>query len=678
MRSHKTFQTQLKQVALATLIITSCPLIAQNLGSKGSARTLNTNTNSERAQKALLNAPAPREINIDFLNSLGAYFHDSKEHELIPLLESMGVDTLNSHPELLFLLGLAYQSNYQFEDAISTLRKSKSIFSPNQLKKITPSEAVYDQVNSLNRNWVTEKGEVKFMDRIIEKKINECNNAIVLSATPKKVKISNPGKSVNSEFVDFGPVFRKSDSTLFFTSRRPETVGGNTFNDQDEYYEDIYFASKKSTSWESAKNIGRPLNGRKHDAVVGATSGGDTLFVYCGRNGGNLLYSTLDEDGKYLRPRKIGNVVNSEFTERSLTMSPNQQFIVFERDNDPSGLGGGDLYQSRHLGNDEWSEPMNLGQPINTEFDEDAAFLAEDGKTLFFSSKGHNSMGGFDIFYSVRENGKWSTPKNMGTPVNSPKDDIYFNMSPKKDLGYFSSNRKSSMGQMDIFKAEFNPAPKIELITLKGNVTNNTTNESEIAYVTIRERKKSTQPLIEEALVIGNYFSRLEAGKTYRISAKAEGFEEFYRTLTIPSNTFKQTISLDIALIPEGKPKFNDGLFAYNKSRLSSSHKEELSAIARHMKKNENLILRIEGHADNVGSKSYNLKLSEDRAQKAYKYLVRQGITTDRLSWKAFGELEPVAPNTIGGDDNPLGRALNRRNEFVFSWDIEVYELVKE
>ena len=661
----------LRSLALSITLLISIPLFSQNLGTKSSAVILNDNTKSEKAERALLNAPAPRELDLDFINSLNDYFQNSKEQELIPLFESMGVDTLNTHPELLFMLGLAYQSNYQFKKAIATFKKSKNTFSQKQLEILQPSQVIYDQVNSLNRNWVTEKGEVKFMNRVIEKKIEECKNAIALSSEPKKAIVTNPGNAVNSQYIDFGPVFRKSDSTMFFTSRRPETIGGNTFNKNGDYYEDIYVASKKNGKWTETENIGRPVNGRKHDAVVGATSDGDTLFVYCGRNGGNLHYTVLDEDGKYQQPIKIGNVVNSEFTERSLTMSPDQQLIVFERDNDPNGFGGGDLYQSSHLGNDEWTEPINLGQTINTEFDEDGAFLAEDGKTLYFSSKGHNSMGGFDIFYSIRENGKWSSPVNMGAPINSPKDDIYFNISQKKALGYFSSNRKSSLGRMDIFKAKFDTTPDVNYIVLKGNVLNALTRKEISANLTIKDRNNQDVILVEDAFINGNYLARLASGKIYRIEVKSIGFEKFFRTLTLPEKATKKNIKMDIELMPVGKPQADFGLFAFDKSKLTRAHKKELDAIAVQMKNNQALLLRIEGHSDNKGPEDYNLDLSRKRAERAYSYLVKKkGILEDRLSWRGFGESNPVAPNKINGKDNPAGRELNRRNEFVFSWDL--------
>lgn len=648
---------------------------AQNLGSRDASQNLNSNTEIEIARQVLLNTPAPRDISVDLMSVIHSSFRDSKEQELLPIFESLEPHTLNAHPELIFLMGMAQHSNYEFQKAIISFKKCKELLNQSLLSNISTSEVIYELVLALNKNWVDAEGNILDMDKVLEKKITECYNAISLNAKPQDVKITNPGSAINSEYADFGPVFRKGDSTLFFTSRRPQSIGNNTYNTYGEYYEDIYIATRHDGSWRDPENIGRPINGRSHEAVVGMSHSGDTMFVFSGRFGGDILFSTLKDDGDYGRPERFSYAINSEQTERSLTISPDQKFVVYQREDDSNGFGGGDLYLSQKLKNGEWSESFNLGKTINTEFDEDGIYLAEDGKTLYFSSKGHNSMGGYDIFYTTLKDGKWSSPRNMGAPINSPKDDIYFSMNHSKNFGYFSSNRQSTLGSMDIFKADFNVAPKKTYVALSGRVVNSTSNIPITATIRIENTNDSDHQLIENAAIEGNYFAHLEAGKDYRIEVKADGFENYYRTLSIPKEEQENTMSMDIMLVPFSKTDFNHGLFAYDKSELTESHKNELDAIANEMYRNKSLLLRIEGHADHNGSKSYNLELSKKRAQRAYDYLVDKGLSTDRLSWVAFGEQHPVAPNELEGKDNPDGRQLNRRNEFVITWRTQTEEV---
>ncbi|MBC7863580.1 MAG: PD40 domain-containing protein, partial [Bacteroidia bacterium] len=240
----------------------------------------------------------------------------------------------------------------------------------------------------------------------------------------------------------------------YFTSRRPGSTGNKT-DAYAEYFEDIYESTLNGTTWSTPKNLGAPVNSENHDACSGLTAEGHTLLIY--RPGKTFLTGDIyscDFDGtKWSAPVALDKEVDSDkWQEPSACYSPDGNTLYFSS-NRPGGFGGKDIYYVEKLPNGKWGKTLNLGPQINTPYDEDAPFIHPDGKRLFFSSTGHENMGGYDVFYSVIDsNLTFSKPVNMGYPLNTVDDDIYFVVTGNGNTGYISSDREGGLGEADIYK----------------------------------------------------------------------------------------------------------------------------------------------------------------------------------------------------------------------------------
>ncbi|MFM1931297.1 MAG: peptidoglycan-associated lipoprotein OmpA family [Bacteroidota bacterium] len=280
--------------------------------------------------------------------------------------------------------------------------------------------------------------------------------AIVSLATPVDVAITNVGPGINTSWKEYVPVITPDGKNIYFTSRRPDSTA-RLKDDNGEYFEDVYHATKDSTGWNKAINIGQPVNSETHDATVSISADGKTMIIY--RTNENLtggdLYLTTFKGGKWSKPEKLNDRINSNYQEASASLSPDKQILYFSS-NRPGGYGGKDLYRVRRLPNGEWSLPKNLGPSINTAYDEDAPYMDADGITLYFASKGHTTIGGYDLFRSTRtEEEVWTQPENLGYPVNTVDDDIFLAVDKGGKIGYFASERPGGYGALDIYSIDF-------------------------------------------------------------------------------------------------------------------------------------------------------------------------------------------------------------------------------
>ena len=264
-------------------------------------------------------------------------------------------------------------------------------------------------------------------------------NAKRLLAAPLNVTLHNLGDSINTEYPEYSPVITADEQVLYYTTRRPTTTGGDRAPD-GMYYEDIVVSYKDLNGiWSKPTSISPFINSQGHEATVSLTPDGQTLIIYRGDVGnGDLFYSSFD--GKdWTIPQKFGSNINTEFWETHACLSRDQQTLYFVSDR-PGGLGGRDIYRCVKLPNGQWSLATNVGAPINTPFDEDGPFLGADGITFYFASQGDQSMGGFDIMFSIiDDNGKFSEPFNMGSPINTTDDDAFYVATPDNKRFYLSS-----------------------------------------------------------------------------------------------------------------------------------------------------------------------------------------------------------------------------------------------
>ena len=615
---------------------------------------------------------------------------------------------------------------------------------------------------------ITGKEEEKTSD--VDKKIQECRNGIGFmkdtlrfSKLPDSLryKIVNLGPEVNSQYVDYHPVISADESILFFTSRRDNTTGGGIDSYDGKYFEDIYVSNNEKGMWTDAKNLGEPINiSNQHDATCGISVDGQKLYVYKddGYNGTGNIYECLQNGHAWSEPKKLPSSINTKNHESSASLAPDGKTLYFCSENPEGnkGIGSHDIFKITQIILDDkpvWGEPENLGSIINTEYDERTVFIHPDGKTLYFSSQGHNSMGGYDLFKSVYSDSlkAWSKPLDLGYPVNTPDDDVDFVVSASGLHAYYASIRPEGFGEKDIYRVTLPADTTVYLTLVKGNVTDESDNPvgSRIEIIDVKTGK--TVSVQESNSATGKFLVSLPSGKNYKMKVTANGYYPHEEAFNIPKGEkFKEldvniklkrkeqfvdfegavvdengkplkakieivnnatgevilrttadklgkyaskfkagknygmTISADGYLfesinldIPPGKEKLklppiklkkieagknivlNNIFFDFDKASLRPDSKPELERVVTVLKDNPSMKIEISGHTDNKGSATYNLKLSESRSKSVVDYLVSRGIERNRLTFKGYGFLKPIASN-----DTEEGRQQNRRTEF--------------
>jgi len=568
--------------------------------------------------------------------------------------------------DLHYLLGQAFHLNLEFDKAISEYKTYKELLSPLNLAKYTKE---------------------------IEKKIIEATNGKELIKNPVRVFIDNLGNTVNTIYPEYSPIINADESMMVFTSSRDNTTGGKKDPFDSKYFEDVYISSNIGGTWSAPINPGKPLNSRLHDASVGLSPDGQVLQIYKGRKRGGDIYECKLKGKKWSKPDKLSKSINSKYHESSASFGPDGRTLYFVS-NRPGGYGEGDIYMTKKNNKGRWTKPVNLGPIINTEYSEEGVFMHPDGKTLYFSSKGHKTMGGYDIFKSVFENGQWSEPENIGYPINTPDDDVFFTISANGLHGYYSSAMAGGYGGQDIYMITFmgpekpvinnnednllaslakpvsetviEPTVEIKsnkLTLLKGTIVDDISSSPLKAIIDLTDNvRNEVIASFESNSATGKYLVSLPSGVNYGIAVKADGYLFHSENFDIPAATGYNEIVKDIRMkkIEVGnKIVLNNIFFDFDKATLRPESKSELDRLSKMLSDMPTLKIEISGHTDNIGSAAYNKTLSENRAKSVVDYLVNNKIASDRLTYKGYGFDQPIAPN-----DTKEGRQQNRRTEF--------------
>lgn len=360
--------------------------------------------------------------------------------------------------------------------------------------------------------------------------IAKCNTAMLMeSNTDKTLQIKNLGNSVNTEYAEYAPLIPAEGNFLIFTSRRKNPVWTQT-DPLGDQYEDIYISKRNGEEWLQPVMFDTTINTSVHDACTGLSADGERLLIY--RTSKDLrsgdIYESLFGSDKWGSPKMLGSIVNDpEFLETSACYSPDGSMIFFSS-NREGGFGGKDLYSVKKLPNGTWGQPFNLGSSINTPYNEDAPFVHPAANVLYFSSEGHTNMGGYDIFKSsFDEAGVFQKPENMGSPVNTVDDDIFFVLSTDASTGYLSSEREGGYGSQDIYSVYF-PVNNVPLNVYNIHVFDESgavINAVDIVLTDMVQKK-----------IYGMYKSNTKTGKvmvisppeaSYRIAIQAEGHDPY-------------------------------------------------------------------------------------------------------------------------------------------------------
>jgi hypothetical protein len=392
-------------------------------------------------------------------------------------------------------------------------------------------------------------GDRAFSDEQINLHLEYIDNAQRLMQTPVDVHIYNIGDSVNTIYPDYGPLIPADESFMIFTSRR-EGSTGNKVGPYKKYYEDIYIAQNVNGKFEQTKNIGIPVNTTTHDAAVGLSADGKTLIIYKTnrQQTGGDLYMSNKVDDVWTKPKKLSEMINSDFQEPSATLSPDGNVMYFSSTR-PGGYGGRDIYRAIKLGNGNWSLPMNLGSNINTEHDEDGPFIHPDGNTLYFSSKGHKSMGGYDIFKSEFKNGYWSIPQNLGYPINSVDNDIYFVLAANGKRGYYSSFNEADSANHDIYVVSFETDLQ-QLKIIKGKVLSASDKTPLVAKIKLIDDENNVEGEFNSNELNGNYIVLVKPDRNYKMTIEADGYEMQTENLLFDGGRLIKEVAKEINLEP--------------------------------------------------------------------------------------------------------------------------------
>ncbi|MFN6944255.1 MAG: OmpA family protein [Cytophagaceae bacterium] len=526
--------------------------------------------------------------------------------------------------EMYYTLARTYHLNHKFNEAIDAYQKSD----PGNTNK-----------------------------RVISKHIKECQFGNKYLFEPTKAKVTNAGKIINTEHREYLPYITADLSRMYFTSRRPGSTGGKKAPD-GQYFEDVYTSVNKGGAWDTPENVGPPINGDGHDACIGISADGQTMFVYKGSNGGDIYVSEL-KGNKWGIPKPLE--INSPFFESSACISPDGRILFFVMARDY--LSNKDIYMCSRTVGGNWSKPRKL--PFNTEYDEDAPFMHPDGKTLYFSSKGHTSMGGYDVFKTTMQaNGTWSEPENLGYPINTAGEDVYFVLSADGKIGFYASDREGGFGRHDIYSIRMPVSGRTpELALLKGSVKDGNTGKPIEAEITITDNtNRELIARFRSNAASGEYLMSLPSGRNYNIAVEKPGYAFFSENINInPTDGYKELIN-DIKLMPMksgSKVVLKNIFFDTGKNELRTESITELQRLAKLLKEHTSVRIEVSGHTDNVGNADLNMALSEKRAKAVYDYLIQNGIPAARLKFKGYGSLQPIDSN-----ETPEGRQNNRRTEF--------------
>ncbi|MDQ3111902.1 MAG: hypothetical protein M3R17_18605 [Bacteroidota bacterium] len=450
-----------------------------------------------------------------------AYFHlqlgicylhkkDQKELAIVELEKAK-----SQEPEIEridFYLGQAYHLNYFFDKAIAQFNLS------------------------LSNDNLNEKEQLE-----IKHYIDFCVNGIILCKDTAAVEIKNAGDPINTQNAEYVPVITIDESTLIFTYRGEKSTGGLLdlkFNPDStgDYYEDIMVSERVGDHWQSPEPISNNINTKGHDATVALSNDGQMLFIFKSttQDGGDIFVSMLN-GSTWSTPERLGANINTPKNwEGSCSLSSDGNILYFASDR-PGGLGGRDIYFSRKQPDGQWGPAENMGPGINTVYNDDSPFIHPDGINLFFSSEGHTSMGGYDLFYTTYKNGKWKVPVNLGFPINTPSSERFYTLTADGGTGYYSSDQKGGFGQQDIYTVSpgFQGEPPIlalvvGFITLDGNPVDAKINVSDSANGNIYANYHSNGSS-------GKYLIALRPGNTYKVAIEVEGADAYFEYVNVKS-----------------------------------------------------------------------------------------------------------------------------------------------
>lgn len=560
------------------------------------------------------------------------------------------------------LLGQVYIKTSNLQEAENTYLKLYEINNEYwvlyfELGNITFEMMKYDSAKQWYTTFLKFRNIPESEKAEAEKQLKSCDFAKNAIKNPVKFSPVNLGKGVNSFLSEYFPTLTADEQTMFFT-----------FMDS-RHQEDFLISTYENGNWTDAINMGAPINTPENEGASTISADGQYLFFTACQNPLNVgscdLWLTFLKGDKWQPPIHMPDNINSKDKETQPSLSANGKTLYFAS-NRKGGFGGMDIWKTT-FENNAWTNPVNLGNTINTPFDDECPFIHHDGITLYFASDGHPGMGNRDLFFAkLKEDDSWTTPVNLGYPINTAGNEEGLIINRSGTTGYFSSDKKTNtghLGNVDIYSFEIpeNIKPGIASY-VKGKVYDEETGHPIQTLVELTDLEKSkVAGFCKSNLKSGNFLIVIPGNRNYGLNVNASGYLMFSENFSIKENPSSNPYLIDVPLkkIKHGKTfQLYNILFDVNKSELKSESNSELEKLYNLLNANPKVRIEIGGHTDNSGTESINIPLSQNRAKAVYDWLVAKGISTNRMTFKGYGSGVPLMSN-----DTPEGRRKNRRTE---------------
>ncbi|MFH0867021.1 MAG: OmpA family protein [Bacteroidota bacterium] len=593
------------------------------------------------------------------------------ENALKSLTDALKID--DEFIEAYMLTGDIYSDKREFESAALNYKKAVEIdsaFFPNNFMNAGLNEYMcgkYADAKKDLQSFINCKNANIINKKRAEYIIKSCDFGINAVDNPVPFKPVNMGDSINTELSEYLPSLTADEQTLVITRKIPRENYSIEMGNKEQ--EDFYISYRNDSIWTGTVDMGSPINTALNEgAQCIAPDGKSMYFTVCNRPdgfGSCDLYVSEKKDDNWGVPENLGVIVNSERWDSQPSISSDGKTLYFA-----SARAGGkdnmDIWTTTKNDKGNWTKPVKLNDTINTDRGEMAPFIHPDNQTLYFSSNGHMGMGGYDIFYTRKDSaGNWSVPVNIGYPINTNADESYLIVNSSGDKAYFSSDTEEGKGGFDIYCFELYEKARPNKVTyMKGFVFSSITKDKLRAKFELIDLKTG-KTVIESYSdsIKGEFFVCLVSENDYALNVSKDGYLFYSENFNLTGDHSKMDPYLkDIPLQPIKKDEIvilKNIFFDTDKYDLKWESTTELEKLLDLLNKNPKLKIEISGHTDNVGDDNYNQILSENRAKSVYEYLINHKIAADRLTYKGYGETVPIDTNVT-----EAGRANNRRTEF--------------
>ncbi|MCD6066126.1 MAG: ompA [Bacteroidetes bacterium] len=568
--------------------------------------------------------------------------------------------------------------------------------------KMQQAKGSYDLAKEDFKKFKKEyKGPDRVLKKAVTKDIEYMDSAKLILTLEKKIIVQHLDTSINKTHVEASPVTLDENTLLYSslrTNKREYIVEGDTNN---TLVRKFYTAKKIDNEWKFQGEWEMNEPGENTGNAAFTPDGKKMYFTRCKPNWtGTMIcaiYVSENNNGTWSEPQKLDKSINNpkyNSTQPAVAVDPvkGNEYVYFVSNRKDGGRGGNDIWYFVYDKKKKiYKEPKNVGTKINTAKDEMSPYFDNETRTLYFSSEGWAGLGGHDVYKSSGEAKKWTIPENVGKPVNSGADDIFYTVSKNREEGFFVSNReggnalKNSTCCDDIYQYKHTEYIHLNLI---GNITEMfdsvLVGKLKDAVIELYVKDASGEKILIKTTTTdkdGKYDISLEAGKDYFIMAKKDGFLNSGQDLTTKNISTSQTLekNFNINKLPKEPIRIKNIQYEFDRSELTASSKTVIdTTIYPLLLENPQLIVELSSHTDSKGADKYNQNLSQKRAESVVKYLISKGIDTKRLQAVGYGEAKPIAPNEKpDGSDDPDGRQQNRRTEFRVIGQLDV-EIINE